>query len=110
MWRARHIAPGSTGTLLFLGGLVGAIVASAVRLNTWFTLALDVASWRVHELRTRALRASADVLFAAALAAEGIRALPVDEHWGVFLVAAAAAVLVSFAVVEPATRRALERT
>ena len=109
MWRARHIAPGSTGTLLFLGGLVGAIVASAVRLNTWFTLTLDVASWQAHEGRTRALRASADVLFAAALAAEGIRSLPVDEHWGVFLVAAAAAVLVSFAVIEPATRRAMER-
>jgi serine/threonine protein kinase len=109
MWRARHIAPGSAGTLLFLGGLVGAIVASAVRLNTWFTLTLDLASWQAHEGRTRALRASADVLFAAALAAEGIRSLPVDEHWGVFLVAAAAAVLVSFAVVEPATRRALER-
>jgi serine/threonine protein kinase len=108
MWRARHIAPGSAGTLLFLAGLVGAIVASAVRLNTWFTLRLDAVAWRAHEGRTRALRASADVLFAAALAAEGIRSLPVDEHWGVFLVAAAAAVLVSFAVVEPATRRALE--
>jgi hypothetical protein len=40
------------------------------------------------------------------LAVEGVIALLARETWGMLLVAASAAVLVAFAVVEPATTRA----
>lgn len=109
LWRARHLVPGPSGTLLFLAGLVGAIVACAIRLNAWFTLRLGDDAWTRQHDRTHTLRAGADGLFVGALAGEGIRALDVSEHWAILLVAAAAAVLVSCAVVEPATRRAVTR-
>jgi hypothetical protein len=40
------------------------------------------------------------------LAVEGVVALLAHETWGMLLVAASAAVLVAFAIVEPATTRA----
>jgi serine/threonine-protein kinase len=109
MWRVRHVTEGPTGTLLFLAALVAAIVASAIRLNAWFALRLDHRAWATQQAASRGWRTAADVVFVAAMTAEGIRLLTIDEHWGVFLVALAAAVFVSFVIVEPATRQAIER-
>src|SRR6185295_7992402 len=71
MWRVRHLTSGSTGTLLFLAALVSAIVASAIRLNAWFTLRLDDSTWKKQHLQSRYLRLTADVIFVSALTAEG---------------------------------------
>jgi serine/threonine protein kinase len=105
LWRLRNFAE-PAGTLLFVGGLVGATAAGAVRLHAWFAVDLDRSRWRREQRQSAPWRLAADVLMTAVLGAEGIIALLSREAWGILLVAASAAVLVAFAVVEPATTRA----
>ena len=105
LWRLRDLSD-ALGTLLFAGGLVGATAAGAVRLHSWFAADLDRRRWHHEQRRSKPWRLSGDVLMTSVLAVEGIVALLSREAWGILLVAASAAVLVAFAVVEPATTRA----
>jgi serine/threonine-protein kinase len=105
LWRLRNFAE-PAGTLLFVGGLVGATAAGAVRLHSWFAADLDRARWRREQRQSAPWRLGGDVLVTMVLGIEGIIAVLARETWGILLVAASAAVLVAFAVVEPATTRA----
>jgi hypothetical protein len=104
LWRLRNFSE-PAGTLLFVGGLVGATGAGAVRLHSWFAADLDRSRWRREQRQSAPWRVGGDVLMTTVLAAEGIIALLARETWGILLVAASAAVLIAFAVVEPATMR-----
>ena len=105
LWRLRNFVE-PAGTLLFVGGLIGATAAGAVRLHSWFAADLDRARWRREQRQSAPWRLAGDMLVTVVLGAEGIIALLSRETWGMLLVAASAAVLVAFAVVEPATTRA----
>jgi serine/threonine protein kinase len=105
LWRLRDFSE-PLGTLLFVGGLVGATAAGAIRLHAWFAADLDRARWRREQRQSAPWRRAGDVLMTSVLAVEGVIALLARETWGMLLVAAAAAVLVAFAIVEPATTRA----
>jgi hypothetical protein len=106
LWRVRDLVPESGGTLLFVAGLVGVVIASVLRSHLWFAVRLDPAAW--HDQRGRSSRwvLAGDVLFVGILVVVGVLALLAGRLLGVLLVASAAAVLVSFAVIEPATARA----
>jgi Protein kinase domain len=104
-WVVRHEAPGPLGMGLFLGGLASAIVSASLRLHVWFAVRQLPQAWRVQIVRTRSARAIADGLFAGVLLLEGLRSTGVDDRAAGLFVAAAAAVAVSFVVVEPATTR-----
>jgi serine/threonine protein kinase len=106
LWRVRDLVPESGGTLLFVAGLVGVVIASTLRSHLWFAVRLDPSAW--HDQRARSSRwvLAGDVLFVGILVAVGVLALLAERLLGVLLVASAAAVLVSFAVIEPATARA----
>ena len=67
---------------------------------------LDRSRWRREQRQSAPWRLAGDVLMTSVLGAEGMIALLSRETWGILLVAASAAVLVAFAVVEPATTRA----
>jgi hypothetical protein len=105
LWRLRDFSE-PLGTLLFVGGLVGATAAGAIRLHAWFASDLDRARWHREQRQSAPWRLSGDLLMTSVLAVEGVIALLAHETWGILLVAASAAVLVAFAVVEPATTRA----
>lgn len=106
LWRVRDMTAGSKGTLLFLAGLVGAVVASTLRLHLRFAVRLSPSAGLEERLRSARWILLADVLLVAVLLAEGLLAHSVEETWAVLLVAAAASTLVSFAIIEPATARA----
>ena len=105
LWRLRDFSE-PLGTPLFVGGLLGATAAGAVRLHSWFASDLDRARWRREQRQSAPWRLAGDVLMTGVLAFEGVIALLARETWGMLLVAASAAVLVAWAVVEPATTRA----
>ena len=105
LWRVRDLSE-PLGTALFVGGLVAATAAGAIRLHSWFAADLDRARWRREARQSAPWRLAGDVLMTSVLAIEGVIALIAHETWGNLLVAASAAVLVAFAVVEPATTRA----
>jgi len=105
LWRLRDLSE-PLGTLLFVGGLVGATAAGAIRLHAWFASDLDRARWYREQRQSAPWRLAGDVLMTGVLAVEGVIALLARETWGILLVAAFAAVLVAFAIVEPATTRA----
>jgi hypothetical protein len=106
LWRVRDLAPWSSGTLLFVAGLVGVVIANALRWHLWFAVRLDPMAWYDQHGRSSRWVLAGDALFVGTLVAVGLLALLAERLWGVLLVAAAAAVLVSFAVIEPATARA----
>ena len=95
LWRLRDFSE-PLGTPLFVGGLVGATAAGAVRLHAWFASDLDRARWRREQRQSAPWRLAGDVLMTSVLAVEGVIALLAHETWGMLLVAASAAVLVDF--------------
>jgi predicted Ser/Thr protein kinase len=106
LWRVRDVSPASSGTLLFVAGLVGVVTASALRWHSWFSVRLNPAAWHDQHGRSRRWILAGDGLFVVILVSVGVLSLLADRLWGILLLAAAAAVLVSFAVIEPATARA----
>jgi serine/threonine protein kinase len=107
LWNVRDMPPESRWTrTLFVAGLVGVVVANALRWHSLFAVHLNWSAWREERARSARWIRAGDVLFVGALAIVGVLALLVSKSSGILLVAAAAAVLVSFAVIEPATTRA----
>jgi hypothetical protein len=89
-----------------VAGLVGVVIASALRWHSWFAVRLDPAAWRDQHGQSSRWILAGDALFVIVLVAFGLLSLLAERLWGILLLAAAAAVLVSFAVIEPATARA----
>jgi hypothetical protein len=94
------------GLSLLLAGVVSAITATAVRLHLLFVIRWYPREWSRQRAHTRLWLRLADGTFAAILVSAGLAFVTSDAMLGLSLVAAAAAVLVAFAVVEPATTRA----
>jgi hypothetical protein len=107
MWRAAPSIGPRLGLPLAVAAVVAAIVASALRLHLWFAARLYPAEWPAQHSRAGAWIRVADVVFTLTLSAAGVLAMMSGAAGlGVLLLAAAAAVLVSFAIIEPATTRA----
>jgi hypothetical protein len=107
LWRAVARAGSQAGLVLLVAAVVAVIVAGALRLHLWFASRLYPAEWPAQHAHAGAWIRAADVAFTLALAGAGFLALVSNAAaLGVLLLAAAAAVLVSFAVIEPATTRA----
>jgi serine/threonine protein kinase len=96
---------GDLGMFVFLAGVVAVIVAGALRLHLWFASRHFPDKWdEQHVLSRRWIRA-ADVVFSVILLSAGIAAIRAEAP-AVLMVASAAAVAVSSAIIEPATTRA----
>jgi hypothetical protein len=107
LWRAATRAGPPLGLPLVVAAVVAVIVAGALRLHRWFASRLYPAEWPAQHAHAGAWIRAADIVFTLALAGGGVLALVSDgSGLGVLLLAAAAAVLVSFVVIEPATTRA----
>jgi hypothetical protein len=92
-------------------GLVGVVIASALRWHSWFAVRLDPAAWHDQHRRSWRWILLGDSLFVVILVVFGLLSLLVvqlwpEQLWGLLFLAAAAAVLVSCAVIEPATAQA----
>src|SRR5690606_13003708 len=106
LWSLRSALADPLGVLVPLAGVVGVVVAGALRLHLWFAMREYPDQWTDQHARTCRWIVLADVLFAVALLAAGITASARDMPGGAFLVAAAAAIAVVSIFVEPATTRA----
>jgi hypothetical protein len=106
LWLVRDLHPRPRGVLLFLAGMVAAIAASTLRLHLWFTVRSYPALWAAQHGRSAFWIRSSDVVFVAILATTGLLVLDQEVRATVLLVASAVAVLISFAIIEPATTRA----
>lgn len=109
LWRMRAGVANGSGRGLFLLALVAAVVAVMLRLHLWFALRHYPGEWVSDHHVARRLTRLADVVFALALAARGLVAVGADDPGATLLVAAAASVMVSFVIIEPATTRAMGR-
>ena len=105
LWLARGDPATRTGRLLFLTGLMSAIAAVALRLHLWFTLHHHRDDWPRQQQDTARWIRLADAAFVAALLVAGVLVVDGAGPLGALLVGAAAAVLVSSLVIEPAAAR-----
>jgi hypothetical protein len=111
LWLVRILIPGPGATLLFVAGLVAVVIASSLRWHLWFAVRLDPAAWHDQHRRSRRWILAGDSLFVVVLVAFGLLSLLAvrlwpEQLWGLLFLGAAAAVVVSRAVIEPATARA----
>jgi hypothetical protein len=107
MWRAAPSIGPRLGLALAVTAVVAVIVAGALRLHLWFAARLYPEEWPAQHSRAGTWIRVADVVFTLTLTAAGVLAmLSGAAGLSVLLLAAAAAVLVSFAIIEPATTRA----
>jgi serine/threonine protein kinase len=111
LWLVHRAQPGPVAMLLFLAGLAAALTATTLRLHLWFSARAYPAEWATQHRLTRRWMALADSLFVGALIAGAGLTITVAgtndvSGLAVLFVAAAVAVVVSFTVIEPATRRA----
>jgi hypothetical protein len=109
LWYVRGWIDGLSGTWLFLAALVGVLVASTLRLHLWFTLRSYPEDWRDQRRRTAPWIRAGDALLVMTLVAAALAIISAHQVVGVFFVGAAVAVLLSFAIIEPATERAAFR-
>lgn len=106
LWFVRGWIGGAAGLLLFLAGLTAVIVASTLRLHLWFAARSLPGEWRTqHRTAGRWIRLG-DWLFVAALVLASVLTLVAHQTVGIILLAAAVAVALSAALIEPATTRA----
>jgi serine/threonine protein kinase len=103
---ARRWIGGQPGLVIFLAGVVGATAAAILKLHLWFTVRSYPAEWprqRAHSGRWIRL---AEILLVVALLAAGIGVRDTHDSAAAVFIGSAIAVLVSFAIIEPATTRA----
>jgi hypothetical protein len=106
LWYAKDWIGGASGLLIFLAALAAVLAATTLRLHLWFTVRWYPAEWPGQQRRSRPWIRAADVVFVATLLVTVGLTMTAHNRVAVLLVAAAVAVLVSFAIVEPATTRA----
>jgi len=105
LWLVKTWTPGRAGSLLFLAGLIGAIVAVTLRLHLWFTVRSLRALWPHQQARSHVWLRLSEVVYAVTLITGGLLALDAHMSVAVLLIASAAAAVVSFAIIEPATAK-----
>ena len=107
LWFVREWIGGRAGVSLFLVGLIASCAASLLRWHLWFTVREYPAEWPAQRRASGPWLRLADALLALVLSVAGVAlALTGSVPTGAALIAAAVALLVSFAVIEPATTRA----
>jgi hypothetical protein len=106
LWLARDAIPNPYGLALFLVALAAVLAATSLRMHLLFTVRWYPAEHRAQHERSRTWLRLADVLFVLTMVAMVAATMTAHNRLAVILVAAAVAVLVSFAIVEPATSRA----
>jgi hypothetical protein len=106
LWIVHEWTPAPAGRLLFLAALIPGLVASVLRLHLWFTVRSYPDEWPIQRRAAGRWITAADIAFAAVLGATGLILLTDHARTATLLVGAAVAVVVSFAVIEPATTRA----
>ena len=106
LWWVHDWNPGPGALLLFLAGLAASLVASLLRWHLWFALRSYPDQWNVQRRATRPLIAVADITFAVVLLVAALVVLSDYSRVAAVFVGAAVAVVLSFAVIEPATTRA----
>jgi serine/threonine protein kinase len=106
-WIAQQVD--RVGGLIFTVALIAALVSATLRWHLWFTLRSYPEEWRAQATRlTRWVRA-ADALFVIALLVTALLVYDPHEAMAIVLVAAAVAITLSLAVIEPATTHAAFR-
>ncbi len=106
LWIEHDWIGGRRGLVLFLIALTAVIAATTLRLHLWFTVRQYPGEWPAQRRHSRPWIGAADALFVIVLLATTALTMASHNRVAVLLVSAAVAVLVSFAVVEPATTRA----
>jgi hypothetical protein len=106
LWFEREWIGGVPGLSLFLAALVAALVASALRLHLWFTVRSYPSEWETQRAATGMWIRAGDFALVALLLVAVALTLTTHARMAVLLVAAAVAVGLSSAVIEPATTRA----
>jgi hypothetical protein len=110
LWWVHDWRPGLAALLLFLAGLMASLVASLLRWHLWFAVRSYPSEWGVQRGATRGPILVADIVFAIVLFVAAVLVLADHSRVATLLVGAAVAVVVSFAVIEPATTRAAFQT
>ena len=106
LWLVHEWVPGLPGLLVFLAGLIAGLVGSLLRLHLWFTVRAYPAEWPAQRREAGRWIAAADITFAGVLVVAALMVLTDHSRMAVVFVGAAVAVVLSFAVIEPATTRA----
>jgi hypothetical protein len=106
LWSVRAWMPPAAGLPVVLVGLAAALGASSLRLHLWFTVRWYPEEWAAELRRSRPWIRLADVVLAGALLVAMGLTMTAHNRVAALLVAAAVAVVVSSAIVEPATTRA----
>jgi hypothetical protein len=106
LWYAKDWIGGASGLVMFLTAVASVLAATTLRLHLWFTVRWYPAEWPLQQRRSHHWIRAADVVFVATILVTVGLTMTAHNRTAVLLVAAAVAVLVSFAIVEPATTRA----
>jgi len=104
LWLARSSI--SAGAWLFLAALVGAIVASTLRLHLWFAVRELPGESLAQRRRVAGWIRAADVVFVVVFGIASGLTISTHVELAVLFLTAAVGALVAFAVIEPATARA----
>ena len=106
LWIAHDWIGGRRGLVVFLVALTAVLVATTLRMHLWFTVRQYPGEWPAQRRHSRRWIGAADALLVVALLATTGLTMAAHNRVAVLLVTAAVAVLVSFAIIEPATTRA----
>ncbi len=114
LWWSRSSASSLIGVLIFVAGLTSTVAASVLRLNLWFTASSLPEEWRAQRAQSHPWLRVTESTLVVSLAVAGLLVLAAQVEsrvaLGATLLSAAVAVLLSFAVIEPATTRAAFRS
>lgn len=109
LWAGREWLPGPAGQWLFLAGLTGALTANTLRLHLWFTSRFYPEEWQAQRQQAWIWTRLGDFLLGAVLLLAGARHLDTHPDLSALFLGSAIAVLIAFAIIEPATTRAAAR-
>ena len=94
---------------LYVGGMVAALVAGALRLHLWFTQRWNPREWDAQRKRSGLWIRLSDITFVCVQLAAAFMIADAHQRLAAWFVAAGVANLIAFAIVEPATTRAAFR-
>jgi hypothetical protein len=109
LWLARPWSTSPIGQSLFFVALVGALAAIILRVHLWFTLRSFPDEWSGQRQRAGMWTNLADTTLGVTALVAGIMYSAEQPRAAALFVGSAVAILVAFAIIEPATTRAAAR-
>ena len=109
LWLVRTWTGATRGQWFFLAGLAAVLISMTLRLHLWFTVRSYPSEWETQRQRAFVWIRLADVALVALLGVGTAMSLPEHAHLSIALVVFGVAILLSFAIIEPATERAAFR-